>query len=92
MFMGFAEVFKAVASKYPCNIISNGLLLTEEVIELLLRYENFKVLSVSVDDIGNVVRDVKPKQWEEAEEMMRHFVKRRNNLQADTLLDSKTLH
>ena len=91
VFKGFEEVFKAVASRYPCNIISNGLLLTEDIIELLLAYDNFKVLSISVDDIGNVVRDVKPKQWKRVEEMMRHFAKRRNELQSDTLLDAKTI-
>lgn len=91
VFKGFEEVFDAVASRYPCNIISNGLLLTEDKIELLLSYENFKVLSISVDDIGNIVRDIKPKQWEKAEALMRHFAKRKNELQSDALLDAKTV-
>jgi len=91
MFEGFEEVFTAVVSRYPCNIISNGLLLTEDVIELLLAYDNFRVMSVSLDDIGNVVRGVKPKQWKKAEDMIRFFAELRNELQSNTLLDVKTV-
>lgn len=91
VFKGFEEVFKALVTRHPCNIISNGLLLTDEHIELLLAQANFKVLSISIDDVGNVVRDVKPKQWKKAEEMMRRFVKRRNELQSHALLDAKTV-
>ena len=91
MFRGFMKVFETVASRYPCNIISNGLLLTEDLIELLLGYDNFKVLSISVDDIGNIVRDVRPRQWKKTEEKIRRFLERRNELQMDTLLDTKTM-
>jgi MoaA/NifB/PqqE/SkfB family radical SAM enzyme len=91
LFKGFEEVFKAVTKKHTCNIISNGLLLTEEIIELLLSTPNFKVLSISVDDIGNIVRDVVPDQWLKAEELMRRFSKKRDEHGASTVLDSKTV-
>ncbi|MDQ3000794.1 MAG: radical SAM protein [Fibrobacterota bacterium] len=91
IFKGFETVFRKVAEKFRCNIITNGLLLTEPLIELLLDYPNFKTLSVSVDDIGNIVRDVNPKKWAAAENMMRQFVKRRNERGSKTILDSKTV-
>jgi len=91
VFNGFEVVFKKIAEKFRCNIITNGLLLSEKLIELLLDYPNFKTLSVSVDDIGNMVRDVDQIKWSEAEAMMRYFVQRRNERGSKTILDSKTV-
>jgi len=91
LFKGFEKVFKAVTKRHTCNIISNGLLLTEEIIELLLSTPNFKVLSISVDDIGNIVRDVVPDQWLKAEELMRRFSEKRDEYGSCTVLDSKTV-
>ena len=91
LFNGFEEVFRAVTKKHTCNIISNGLLLTNEIIELLLSTPNFKVLSISVDDIGNIVRDVVPDQWVKAEELMRRFSEKRDKYRSNTVLDSKTV-
>lgn len=91
VFKDFDRVFRHIASKFKCNIITNGILLTEKLIETLLSYPNFKTLSVSVDDIGNRVRDVDPKKWLEAEKMMRYFSERRDALGVSTVLDSKTV-
>jgi radical SAM protein with 4Fe4S-binding SPASM domain len=91
MFKGFNEVFRRVTEKHGCNVISNGLMLDESKIDLLLSEKKFKVLSISVDDIGNTIRDVKPERWRYAESMMREFVKRRNERGAQTILDTKTV-
>jgi len=91
LFKGFEEVFLRATEKHTCNIISNGLLLDRELIDLLLSRKNFKVLSISVDNIGNTVRDVDKEKWVEAEKTFREFIKRRNNLSSDALLDTKTV-
>lgn len=91
LFKGFRDVFLEVTERHTCNIISNGLLLTEGLVDLLLSRPNFKVLSISVDNIGNTVRDVVPEQWRKAEEMMRLFRQRRDALGSETVLDSKTV-
>lgn len=91
LFKGFEAIFKHVTEKRSCNIISNGVLMNEKLTALLLERPNFKVLSISVDDIGNKLRDVKPAQWQHAEAMMRHFAEERNRLGSSTILDSKTV-
>lgn len=90
MFPNFMELFKIVASKVQCNIISNGLLLSHELIDEILKYDNFKVLSISIDNIGNTIRDVSKKEWDELEDNLRYFVKKRDELKSDCVLDIKT--
>ena len=55
VFKGFDEVFHEVATKFECNMICNGLRLSEKI-DFLLYYEKFKVLSISVDSVNNTVR------------------------------------
>ncbi|MBU1659462.1 radical SAM protein [bacterium] len=90
IFPNFRELFKIVASKAHCNIISNGLLLSYELIDEMLKYDNFKVLSISIDNITNSIRDVSPKEWSELEEKLRYFVKKRDALKSSCVLDIKT--
>ncbi|MCP4606634.1 MAG: radical SAM protein [Proteobacteria bacterium] len=91
LFSGFLEIFKKIVKRFDCNIISNGVLLGEETIELLLSFPNFKVLSIAIDNIGNTVRDMDQKKWVHVKGMMRHFTKRRDELGSDCVLESKTL-
>jgi MoaA/NifB/PqqE/SkfB family radical SAM enzyme len=91
LFKGFKEVFEAITERHTCNIISNGLLLNDELIDLLLSKTNFKVLSISVDDIGNIVRGVKPGQWDKVEVLMKRFAQKRNECGSEAVLDSKTV-
>lgn len=91
MFEGFEEIFKKVASKHTCNVISNGLLLSDKIIDLLLSYENFKVLSISLEDKYNKTRDVRLKKWQEAEIQIKKFTKLKKERNLETLLDIKTV-
>jgi MoaA/NifB/PqqE/SkfB family radical SAM enzyme len=95
----FRKVFDYVASKFECNMITNGILLTENLIDFMLGYKNFKVLSISIDNRKNLIRksaNVKEKKWDEkwehVESMMFYFQKRKKELnRADCVLDSKTV-
>ena len=90
MFKGFKEIFHKVASSYDCNIISNGLLLSESLIDFLLSYKNFKTLSISVDTISNINRDVKAEDWARVLKMMKYFLKKRDEIHPECKLDIKT--
>ena len=99
VFKEFKNVFHETAIRHECNVICNGLLLDEKIIDYMLSYKNFKVLSISVDNVGNLIRknaNIKEKKWEEkwahAEKMMRYFQKRKVELGHSTcVLDSKTV-
>jgi MoaA/NifB/PqqE/SkfB family radical SAM enzyme len=90
LFTGFRDVFDFIAERFECNIITNGLLLSEGLIDHLLSYPKFRVLSVSIDNVGNTLRGVRPSRWKKVEEMMRYFIRRRNALHAACNLDVKT--
>ena len=99
VFKNFKEIFLETSKLHECNLICNGLLLTEEIIDLLLSQKNFKVLSISIDNRKNTIRksaNVNEKKWDEkwahAEKMMLYFQKRKFELGHPTcVLDSKTV-
>ncbi|MBT5303715.1 MAG: radical SAM protein [Candidatus Scalindua sp.] len=91
LFSGFREIFSYIAERVDCNIISNGILLNEETIDYLLSFPNFKVLSLSIDNIGNTLRDVTFSQWEHLKKMLKYFLEKRSNLHSDCILDIKTM-
>lgn len=91
LFGGFKEIFSYVAGRFDCNIISNGLLLTKEKIDYILSFPKFRVLSISIDNVGNTLRDVTPRQWNHLENMLKYFVTRRNHLNSGCILDTKTM-
>lgn len=90
MFKGFKDVFSYVAKRFDCNLITNGLLLTEDLCDFMLSYPKFRILSISVDSVGNNVRDVDPVQWKRTEEMMKYFKEQKNNAGSSAGLDIKT--
>ena len=84
--------------RHECNIICNGLLLSEKLIDIMLSSKNFKVLSISIDNRKNTIRklaNVNEKKWDEkwshAENMMIYFQKRKKELNHEScILDAKT--
>lgn len=91
---GFEDIFRKVASRSQCNLITNGTLLTEAHVDLFLSHPKFKVLAVSLDDsrVGSAsLRGLSDKQWNRLEEVLRHFVRRRNETGSSCLLEIKTL-
>ena len=63
-FLLFETIFKKANLFNETNMITNGLLLNDQKIDLLVKEKNFKVLAVSIDTIGNVNRDFKKHQWD----------------------------
>ncbi len=99
VFKNFKDVFLETVKRHECNLICNGLLLTEDIIDLLLSQKNFKILSISIDNRNNTIRklaNVKETKWDtkwaHAEKMMRYFQKRKKELNHELcVLDSKTV-
>ncbi len=91
LFKGFRELFKQIAVRFDCNIISNGVLLNEELVDFLLSFPSFKVLSISIDDIGNKVRGLHEKQWLHLVKMLRLFQAKKKQFNSSCILDVKTM-
>lgn len=87
----FNDVFRAVAEKFTCALTTNGTLLDSKTIDLITAFKNFKILGVSINDVGNSTRGFTPRQWERLEGGIMYFneLKQRHGL--GTLLDVKTL-
>ena len=87
----FEIIFSKVNENNETNMITNGLLLTNQKIEMLVNEKNFKVLAVSIDTIGNVNRDVTKPQWEKLLQQLKQFVVLREKKDQKTALDMKTV-
>ncbi|MCP4138378.1 MAG: radical SAM protein [bacterium] len=92
IYPGFKKVFSHIAERFNCNIITNGTLLNEDVIDFILSFPNFKVLSISIDNIGNTLRGISKNKWAHTENMIRYFIRRRRELNSpECVLDAKTM-
>lgn len=91
VFKDFDRIFKLANKNSFTNMITNGVLLKPETSELLLSEKNFKVLGISVDNIGNTNRDFKKNQWESLIEDIKYFRERREKLNHDCVIDIKTV-
>ncbi len=91
MFRDFRTVFSYAAKRHECNLLTNGTLLSKDMIDFLLSFKNFKVLSISLDDVKNRLRPINDSTWQSVEETLTYFTKRRNEEKKDCLLDCKTV-
>lgn len=91
IFREFKKVFACIAERFCCNIISNGVLLSQGLIDYMLSFPKFKVLSLSIDDMGNRNRGIGLTQRRHLTKMMKYFLKKRDGIGSDCILDIKTL-
>lgn len=91
VYKDFKEIFLKACSQNKVNIISNGVLINSKLIDLLLSEKNFKVLSISIDTIGNLNRKVRPDSYANMKKHLNYFVEKRNNQKSKTILDTKTV-
>ena len=91
MLKSFETIFSKANEVAETNMITNGLLLNDQKIEKLLDEENFKVLAISIDTMGNVNRDVTKPQWEKLLKQIEFFNFLRNKKNKKTALDIKTV-
>lgn len=94
IYPGVQDILKEIAKKHQCNLITNGTLLTEELIGQLLSFPKFRILAVSIDNLlANRVniRGYTVKQWNGLEEILKVFIRRRNAVKSKCMLEIKTL-
>jgi MoaA/NifB/PqqE/SkfB family radical SAM enzyme len=87
----FDEIFNIAAEKFTVNVITNGVLLNDRVIELFLSKENFLELSISIDTIGNYNRDVKPIDYQNMVGCLSRFKERKKQTKSNSILSTKTV-
>ena len=91
VYKDFDLIFSKANEFSETNIITNGLLLSNQKIENLIDQKNFKVLAVSIDTIGNVNRDFKKNQWQQLVEQLDKFISLRDKKDHKAALDIKTV-
>ena len=90
VYKDFDQIFK-LANKYnETNIITNGILLKDKI-NVLTNEKNFKVLGISIDEIGNKNRGFTDKQWSDLVYYVLDFIKHRNQNKQNSVIDIKTV-
>lgn len=94
LFSGFEEVFRNVALGHECNLITNGILLTRDLIDSMVALPKFKVLAISIDDLRSSERSIRglsERQWDNLEDMLKYFITCRDKHASRCTLEIKTL-
>ena len=91
VYQDFDIIFSKANEFSETNIVTNGLLLSNQKIEQIIDQKNFKVLAISVDTIGNVNRDFKKDQWQKLVKQINTFIVLRDKKNHKAALDIKTV-
>jgi len=91
MYKHFDEVYRHFAERFRCTIVTNGTLLSERKVDVLLSRPSLHEIAVSVDCIGNTNRDFKPVQWDRLVRGIRLFNDRRSRLPESPSLGINTV-
>ena len=91
VFEDFDMIFAKANEICETNIVTNGLLLTNQKIKKLINEKNFKILGVSIDTLGNINRDFKKLQWEILVTQLNEFITLRDKRNHEAALDIKTV-
>ena len=90
LFKDFEKIFLHASKRHSINIICNGTFLSKNFADLFLSTKNFMALSISVDTVGNLNRDVKPEQYKKMKEALGYFSQLRNKLNHNAVIDTKS--
>ena len=94
LFKGFENVFIKATENHLCNIISNGLLLTEKRSELLVSRSNFRVLGISIDGTApymESIRGVDSEKLKKLETSLKYFKQCADQSTSKPILNIKTV-
>lgn len=91
-FRKFDDFFRIAAQSFTLNVISNGVLLEDRHLDLFLSTPNMKVLSISIDTIGNTNRKVPPAKYAAmVERLAKLRARRAGSANPNLLIDAKTV-
>ena len=91
VFKDFEKIFVEANKFCQTNIITNGLLISEKLMDLFLKEKNFINLGISIDNIGNTNRDFKPGKWEALVKNIKKFREKRDSIKAKTVINIKSV-
>ncbi len=91
VYKGFEKIFRKANIKNTTNIVTNGVLLNKENIDVFLREKNFKILGISIDEVGGANRDFKKNQWNDLVKNINTFINKRNDINHSCSLDIKSV-
>tara|TARA_B100000902_G_C27279501_1_gene900850 strand:+ start:538 stop:1629 length:1092 start_codon:yes stop_codon:yes gene_type:complete len=91
VYKDFEKIFIEANKNCQTNMITNGLLITDDVINLLTSEKNFINLGISIDNIGNTNRDFKTGKWEELVKNINKFREKRNKIKGKTVINIKSV-
>ncbi len=94
LFPGFKEVLREVATRHQCNVITNGVLLSEDIVDLMLSLPHFKVLAISIDSISKDIlnaRGMSDSDWGRLNNILEYFIKKHKEKKSRCILEIKTL-
>ena len=91
LFKGFKDLVLSLREDISFNIITNGLLLDKEMADFLLDQPNLKVISCSIDDVGNKSRDFTDEMWDKLVNNLSYVSKIKNDINPNIVLDIKSV-
>ena len=91
VYKDFEKIFVEANRNCQTNMITNGLLIDDNFIDLFLREKNFINLGISIDNIGNTNRDFKSGKWEILVKNIKKFKVKRDLIKSKTVLNIKSV-
>lgn len=91
VYKDFEKIFIEANKKCQTNMITNGLLINDNFIDLFLREKNFINLGISIDNIGNTNRDFKAGKWEVLVKNIQKFRDKRDAIKSKTVVNIKSV-
>ncbi len=91
VYKDFKKIFVEANKNCQTNMITNGLLINDDVINLLTNEKNFINLGISIDNIGNTNRDFKTGKWEELVKNINKFREKRDKVKGKTVINIKSV-
>ncbi len=94
IFPHIRDVLREVAKRHQCNLITNGTLITKDLVDLFLSLPKFRILAISIDNLLTSevnIRGYTKKQWTDLEGILKIFVRRRDAIKSSCMLEIKTL-
>ena len=91
VYKDFEKIFVEANKNCQTNMITNGLLINDNVIDLFLQQRNFINLGISIDNIGNTNRDFKEGKWTELVKNINKFRRKRDDVKSQTVLNIKSV-
>ena len=91
VYKDFEKIFVEANKHCQTNMITNGLLINDNFINLFLREKNFINLGISIDNIGNTNRDFKAGKWDLLVKNIQKFRKKRDAIKGKTVINIKSV-